>query len=70
MGCMLHHFLIFTGHRKSLDQFTYQDSDINNVILSCMSNISFSGVSGGVSFENGMDAARDIKLERIQGKCQ
>ena len=67
---MLQHFLIFAGHQKALDQFTYEDSDINDVILSCMSNISFSGVSGGVSFENGMDAARDIKLERIQGNCQ
>ena len=58
----------FQGHPKSLDQFTYKDSDINDVILSCVSNVSFSGVSGNVWFEQGYDPPiRDVYIERIEG---
>ena len=61
-------FFIFSGHPKSLDQFTYQDKDINDIILSCMSNVSLTGVSGRVLFENGIDPIKDCKVQRVQGK--
>ena len=60
--------ILLPGHPKSLDEFTYEDSDINNVILSCMSNISITGIVGGVSFGKGADPIKNIKIERIQGK--
>lgn len=58
---------IFSGHPKSLDQFTYADSDINDVILSCMSNISIIGVSGRISYGEGADPIKNARIERIEG---
>ena len=55
------------GHPKSLDTFSYSDSDINEVILSCMSNVSMTGITGSISFEEGADPIKDAKIERIQG---
>ena len=59
---------ILIGYPKSLHEFTYQDSEINNVILSCMSNISITGIVGGISFGDGADPIKNVKIERIQGK--
>ena len=53
---------------KSLDEFTYRDSYINSIILSCMSNVSLTGVSGRISFGQGADPIKDVKISRIQGK--
>ena len=59
---------IFTGHPKTLDQFTYQDSDINDVIVSCISNISIIGIGGSIALGEGADPIKNVKIERIQGK--
>ena len=56
------------GHPKSVDEFTYADSDINDVIIACMSNISIIGLSGSLSFGEGADPIKNVKMERIQGK--
>ena len=53
---------------KSLDDFTYRDSYINSIILSCMSNVSLTGVSGRISFGQGADPIKDVSISRIQGK--
>ena len=60
-------YILPIGHPKSLSEFTYQDSDINDVILSCMSNLSFLGVSGSISFGEGADPIKNVKMGRIQG---
>ena len=57
----------FTGHLKSLDEFTYKDSDINEIILSCMANVSMLGLTGSIDFEKGADPIKNVKIERIQG---
>ena len=52
---------------KTLDKFTYDDGDINDIILECMSNVSMLGVIGSISFEGGADPIKNVKIERIQG---
>ncbi|XP_045170037.2 gamma-aminobutyric acid type B receptor subunit 2-like [Mercenaria mercenaria] len=56
----------FAGHPKTLDMFTYLDSDINDLIFSCMTQTSLTGVSGRVVFSTGADPDRLVKVERIQ----
>ena len=51
-----------------LDEFSYADSDINEIIMSCISNISMIGITGSIYFENGADPVKDVRIERIQGK--
>ena len=34
----------FKGHTKTLGQFAYMDADINDVILSCISNMTITGI--------------------------
>ena len=60
--------LYLKGHGKSLDQFTYSDSDINRIILSCMANTSIDGISGSLHFEQGADPTKDVKIQRIEGE--
>ena len=58
----------FSDHPKYLDEFTYQDSDINGIILSCMNNLSLVGVSGRIFYGgNAAPDSTDIQIERIQG---
>ena len=44
------------------------DADINDVILSCISNMSLTGIVGSIAFGNGADPIKNVRLERIQGK--
>ena len=65
---MISVYLYLKVHGKSLDQFTYSDSDINRVILSCMANTSIDGISGSLHFEQGADPTKDVKIQRIEGE--
>ena len=59
---------IISDHPKYLDEFTYADSDINGMILSCMNNLSLVGVSGHIFYGgNAAPVDKDIHIERIQG---
>ncbi|XP_060569149.1 gamma-aminobutyric acid type B receptor subunit 1-like [Ruditapes philippinarum] len=58
--------LVSSGHSKTLDLFTYTDSDISDMIFSCMTRTSLTGVSGRVVFSTGADPDRLVKVERIQ----
>ena len=51
-----------------MDQFTYDDKDINDVILQCMANVSMTGIVGSISFGEGADPIKNVKIERIQGR--
>ena len=53
---------------KSLNEFTYSDYDINEVILSCMANTSIDGLSGTLHFEHGADPIKDVRIQRIEGE--
>ena len=64
---MTHVISLYVGHTKRLADFTYKDQDINDIIVSCMANVSIIGVVGSISFEGG-DPINDVKIERIQGK--
>ncbi|XP_060583760.1 gamma-aminobutyric acid type B receptor subunit 1-like [Ruditapes philippinarum] len=54
------------GYNKTLDGFTYSDVVIGDIVFNCMSNISFTGVSGRLSFRNSSDPDRSVDIERIQ----
>lgn len=60
--------IYLSGHPKTLDKFTYNDSDINDIIFDCMSETDYTGTCGKVLFSSGADPDRMIKLERIQGE--
>ena len=62
-------YYIISGHPKTLNQFTYNDKDINDIILSCMSNVSMTGITGNIAFGEGSDPIKNVKIERIQGSC-
>ena len=66
---VLFSYYINTGHLKTLNQFTYNDRDINDIILSCMSNVSMTGITGNIAFGEGSDPIKNVKIERIQGNC-
>ena len=59
--------IIFSGHPKTLDEFTYDDKDINDIIVECMSNTSMVGIQGSIAFGEGGDPIRNVKIERVQG---
>ena len=63
----LYNYVCLLGHNKSLDEFTYEDADINQMIFECVSNTSMKGVSGNVEFHNGPDPIKKVKIEQIQG---
>ncbi|XP_045168365.2 gamma-aminobutyric acid type B receptor subunit 2-like [Mercenaria mercenaria] len=56
------------GHPKTLDMFTYTDSNINDIIFECMGNTSMTGVSGEIVFTTGADPNKIVKMERIQDR--
>ena len=56
-----------SGHSKTIGEFDYIDGDINDIIMSCMSNISIVGVVGSLSFEGDADPISNVQIERIQG---
>lgn len=58
---------LILGHPKTVDQFGYEDTDINDIIYDCMGKSSFMGVSGHVHFPGGGDPDRMVQIERIQG---
>ena len=51
-----------------LDEFFYEDRDINQMIMTCLSEVSMTGIIGSIYFEEGGDPIKNVKIERIQGK--
>ncbi|XP_052793022.1 gamma-aminobutyric acid type B receptor subunit 1-like [Mya arenaria] len=56
-----------TRHNKTLDEFTYEDADIGEEIFKCLSRVTLVGVSSRISFGNGADSNKIIKVQRVQG---
>ena len=50
-----------------LNEFTYKDNDINEIVSSCMSNVSMVGIIGSIYFKDGADPVKNVHIERIQG---
>lgn len=55
------------GHPKTLDEFTYSDVDISDILFKCMGNQSIVGLTHNISFRNGDDPEMNAQLERVQG---
>ena len=57
-----------TGSTKKLEDFTYEDDDVNDVIFRCLGNLNMLGVTGPISYSSGeADPDRSISIQRLQG---
>ena len=56
------------GSQKTINQFDYSDREMADIMTSCVSNISFVGISGNVQFGYYSDPEKNIRLDQIQGK--
>lgn len=55
------------GHPKSLEDFTYNDSDIGDVMLESMASVDFQGVLGRMMFDEHGDPSSITALDQQQG---
>lgn len=62
--------MVLSDYPKTLDQITYEDIDMHNVLLDCLGNTSMVGITGNMYFSNGDDPDKMQQIERIQGKTQ
>ena len=58
----------FSGHNKSLDEFSYSDVDIGDIMTSCTRNVSYLGLSGHVEFDSTGEPTKNVKIDQIQSK--
>ena len=59
--------VFISAYPKMLNEFTYKDNDINEIVSSCMSNVSMVGIIGSIYFKDGADPVKNVHVERIQG---
>ena len=57
---------LFSGHNKSLDEFSYSDVDIGDIMTSCTRNVSYLGLSGHVEFDSSGEPRKNVKIDQIQ----
>lgn len=60
----------FKGHPKTLDEATYLDSVIHDVVFKCLGQSSILGLGGKLFFPDGGDPDGVVIIERIQSKLQ
>jgi len=61
-------YYVFSGHTKTLDQFEYTDSDINDMVYGCLGTVSFQGAGKQYSFSTDGEIQDDVVVERIQSR--
>ena len=59
-------FISFPGSNKSLEDYAY-DREIGDIMLACLSNQSFTGISGNVKFTLTGDPIKKIRVDQVQG---
>ena len=62
--------LYVTGINKTLDQFTYRDRDITELIVESFHEIDFIGVRGYTKFDESGNPSGFILISQQQGKCR
>ena len=65
--CLYMKQFIFTGFTKTLDQITYADSVMHDIVFDCLGKSSTQGISGGRSFPDGRDPDGMVMIEQVQG---
>lgn len=66
---LLFSFMItIPGYNKTLDQFTYADSFINDIIYECVGKTNFVGVAATIKFDKNGDLDETTQIDRIQSK--
>ncbi|KAL8581497.1 hypothetical protein ACOMHN_042890 [Nucella lapillus] len=58
--------LMERGNGKGLENFTYEDSEISQLIYSSFLNLSFTGIRGPIGFQNGTHVGV-VRIGRVQG---
>lgn len=53
-------------HPKTLADFTYEDSDINEIVYECMGSLTFRGVAKEFAFSQNGDIEDSLIVERVQ----
>lgn len=61
-------FFATIGHPKTLDQITYKDKDMHDILFRCFESISLVGVTGDLHFSDGDQPDKMLQFERIQGR--
>lgn len=61
---------MYLGYPKTIDQITYSDEEVHNIIFDCMGSTTMVGVTGKIMFENGLDPERTVVIHRVQGMIQ
>ncbi|XP_070188876.1 gamma-aminobutyric acid type B receptor subunit 1-like [Littorina saxatilis] len=59
--------LIEMGSSKGLEDFSYTDADMADLLYSSLLNVSFMGVRGPIGFDSNGDPVGLVKLDRVQG---
>ncbi|XP_077997881.1 gamma-aminobutyric acid type B receptor subunit 2-like [Glandiceps talaboti] len=55
-----------SNDNKRLEDFTYGDSQMAQLILKSMANVTFNGVMGRIGFNENGDAVADFRIQQIQ----
>lgn len=71
-GILRHRYLtnrfnVISGYNKTLDEFTYADYDINQLIISSMKEIEFVGIRGYTKFDANGDPSGIVEILQQQG---
>ena len=64
---MIQTHTICTGAGKKLEDFTYNDSEMAQLIYKTLLNVTFQGVRGQIAFDENGDIVGQIKFDRVQG---
>nr|KAG5705058.1 hypothetical protein BaRGS_018788 [Batillaria attramentaria] len=59
--------LIDKGSPKRLEHFTYEDSEMGDLLYSSLLNVSFMGLRGPTTFDQNGDPSGLVQLEKVQG---
>lgn len=60
--------MTFSGYNKTLDQFAYADSDINDIVYTCLTKTSFTGAAKDYSFSPDGEIDDNVMIDRVQGE--
>ena len=66
---MCHNINFLPGSSKGLEDFTYTDQDLADLILTKMKKVQFMGLPGLIKFNENHDAVSSLFVRRTEGKA-
>lgn len=61
-------WLCFPGSSKGLEDFTYENSEMAQMLYNNLLQVSFTGVRGPITFDANGDPVGLVSVGRVQGK--